>query len=78
MTIQEILAFVRALPPRERLHVVERIMHEVAEAEGAASPVQPTAVWGDASDEEFETFLATVSSARNSDTLREGNGSRAR
>jgi hypothetical protein len=77
VTIQEILAFVRALPPQERLRVVERIVHEVAEAENAASPAPP-AVWGDASDEEFEAFLAAVSSARSADTLRDGDGPRGR
>ncbi len=75
MTIQEILAFVRSLPPRERLRVVERIMHEVAEADSPASPASPaqaTAPWADASDDEFEAFLATVASARDGDTLRAG------
>ncbi len=72
MTIQEILAFVRSLPPRERLRVVERIMHEVAEADSPASPAQATAPWADASDDEFEAFLATVASARDGDTLRAG------
>jgi hypothetical protein len=77
VTIQEILAFVRALPPRERLRVIEQIVHEVAEAESAASPA-PAAVWGDASDEEFETFLAAVASARTTDTLRDSDGPSAR
>ncbi len=55
-----------------RLRVVERIMHAVAEADSPASPAQATAPWPDASDDEFEAFLATVASARDGDTLRAG------
>ncbi len=78
MTVQEILAFVRALPRGERLRVVERIVHEVAEEEASSAPLQQTAIWGDATDEEFETFTAAVSSARGSDILRGDDGPRAR
>ena len=78
MTIQEILAFVRALPPGERQRVVERIAQEASAASNGPTPEQSPAVWSDASDEEFETFLAAVSAARATDTLRDGDGPRAR
>jgi len=78
MSIAEILAFIRSLPRRERLRVVERIVHEAAEADTVEPPAAPPAIWRDATDEEFGDFLAAVQSARSSEALRAGDGSRGR
>ena len=72
MTAEEILAHVRALSPRERLELVERVVHEVvAEQAGATSDatleVEP---WVDVTDEEHDAFLAAVRDARRTQPLR--------
>jgi hypothetical protein len=67
MTADEILEHVRALPPRERLKLVERVMHEVAEQTPATPPVAAQgsdAIWADVGDAEFEAFMQSIRSAR--------------
>lgn len=71
LTADEILEHVRALPPRERLKLVERVVHEVVEA---ASPPglmtdQPP-LWADVPDDEFEAFQETLARNRREQPLR--------
>lgn len=65
LTAEEILIHVRALPERERLRLVERVVHEVVEQ----TPAPPRAdfsdaIWADVSDEEFGAFEAALRDAR--------------
>jgi hypothetical protein len=67
MTADEILEHVRALPPRERLKLVERVVHEVAEQTPAPPSVAASgsdAIWADVDDAEYEAFMQSIRSAR--------------
>lgn len=73
MTADEILEHVRALPYRERLKLVERVVHEAAEpqAEPAKLTEKPP-IWADLSDEEFEAFQASLVAWRRGLPMRGG------
>lgn len=47
----ELLRAIRALPPRERLRLVEDVMHELRGEDDAASPAEPPSVVGMFADE---------------------------
>ena len=67
MTAEEILEHVRALPERERLRLVERVVHEVLEETPAApmpAGARTDAIWADVSDEEFEAFMKSIRDSR--------------
>jgi len=49
MTIDEIHATIRELPPRERLRLVERILHDVIES--FPSDAEPSSIIGMMADE---------------------------
>jgi hypothetical protein len=71
VTAEEILELVRQLPPRERLKVVERVVHEVVEADTkAALLTEKPPIYQDLSDEEFEDFLETIQRNRREQPLR--------
>jgi hypothetical protein len=71
LTADEILEHVRALPPRERLKLVERVVHEAAEAaERPALLTDGPPLWEDVSDEEFEKFQENLRKNRREDVLR--------
>jgi hypothetical protein len=57
LTAEEILEHVWALPPRERLKLVERVVHEVVEGASADSVADDDAPWADMTDEEYESFI---------------------
>lgn len=60
-TAEDILKQVRALPERERLRLVERIVHEMAErTPTAATRMTPLDIWGDVDDDEFESFMESI------------------
>jgi hypothetical protein len=67
-TAEEILEQVRALPERERLRLVERIVHDVVEqsASGAASGELgiDDSPWPDMTDDEYEGFQRAMKEAR--------------
>jgi len=65
MTADDIMEQIRALPERERLRLVERVVHEVVEQQ----PVTPTvartdALWADVSDDEYAAFEAALREVR--------------
>jgi hypothetical protein len=65
MTADDIMEQIRALPERERLRLVERVVHEVVEQKPAAPTVAHTdALWADVSDEEYAEFEAALREAR--------------
>lgn len=69
LTKEEILEQVRALPTRERLEIVERVVHEVAQATSAA-PSEVDAPWADMDDQEFQDFLDDIERTRREQPLR--------
>jgi hypothetical protein len=73
----DILHQLRALPPAERLRVVEQVVREVA-AEVTPRPGATTSIWTDESDAEFEAFRTTVQRLRSSDTWRTGDDPNSR
>lgn len=71
LTAEDVLAHFRSLPQHERLKLVERVVHEAAEA--AAQPARVTdgpPLWEDLSDEEFAEFQETLRKNRRDDVLR--------
>jgi hypothetical protein len=71
MTADDILEHIRALPERERLRLVERVVHEVVEQKSspgsdAASPPseRSNGHWADVSDEEFDAFMKAIRASR--------------
>jgi hypothetical protein len=80
LTPDEILAELRALPPAERLRVVERVVHEVAEeVTPEAPPVEVSdAIWADESDSDFEEFQNAVRQMRAVDMWRADDGKKPR
>jgi len=75
---EQILEQLRALPPAERLRVVEQVVHEVAAEVGPqqVSPVE--SIWSDESDADFEAFRARVQHLRSTDVWRTGDDPNAR
>lgn len=76
LTADQILAELRALPPAERLRVVERVVHEVA-AEVTPEPPRleaSHAIWADEGDTDFERFQRAVQELRATDVWRADNG----
>jgi len=73
MTADEILEHVRALPYRERLKLVERVVHEAVEpqAEPAKLTDKPPLL-ADLSDEEFDAFQASLAERRRTLPMRAG------
>ncbi len=71
MTADDILEHIRALPERERLRLVERLVHEVVEQRSSAQ-AEPTRAqpdhahghWADVSDQEFEAFMEGIRRSR--------------
>jgi hypothetical protein len=74
---EDILHQLRALPPAERLRVVEQVVREVA-AEVTPQPGVTTSIWADESDAEFEAFHTAVHRLRSSDTWRTGDDPNSR
>ena len=69
VTIPEILEQLRALPTRDRLRIVEQVVHEVAEAAALAqtprTPGTPLeGLWSDVDDAEYEEFQRTLAELR--------------
>lgn len=73
MTAEDILEQVRALPTKERLRLVERIVREVAEetpapdamaAAGEATAKHPDAIWADVPDDEWDAFTKRLQGFR--------------
>ena len=57
LSAEQILEELRALPPAERLRVVEQVVHEVAREVKLAPPVVHTRlIWADETDAEFDAF----------------------
>lgn len=67
MTADDIMEQVRALPERERLRIVERIVHEVVEQKPSRPAKAPLA---DMTDEEFQQFQDGIQHARATQPLR--------
>jgi DNA-binding TFAR19-related protein (PDSD5 family) len=71
LTAEEVLDHLRALPPRERLKLVEQVKQETTEAER-----QPTGlsnkppILDDLTDEEFADFLETIARNRREQPMR--------
>jgi hypothetical protein len=70
VTAEQLLDQIRALPPAERLYVVERVVHEMAAEVSPALPPTVAAIWADESDQEFEAFQASVQRLRAKDVWR--------
>jgi hypothetical protein len=60
----DIMEQVRALPERERLRLVERIVHEVVEQKLAAPAQAAGSGWADVSDDEFDAFMKGIRTSR--------------
>jgi len=73
-TAEKILEQIRALTPAERLHVVERIVHEMADEVTPQPVATASSIWSDESDADFETFQSSVQRLRASDVWRTSNG----
>ena len=80
LSAEQILKEIRALPPDERLRVVEQVVHEVAQEVTPTTPVASLAeaIWGDETDTDFEAFQRVVRELRATDVWRadDGQGSR--
>lgn len=76
LSAQQILEELRALPPAERLRVVEQVVHDVArEVTPAPLAVGHTdAIWANEPDAEFEVFQSVVQELRAADVWRAGDG----
>jgi len=70
---EEILEQIRSLTPAERLHVIERVIHEMANEGTPQQPSTVSAIWADESDADFETFQSSVQQLRIADRLRASN-----
>ncbi len=72
MTADEILEHVRALPYRERLKLVERVVHEAAEAADASGIEEDDAPWSDMTDDEYKSLMQDIERMRREQPLRTG------
>ena len=67
---EHILEQIRALAPAERLQVVERVIHEMAD-EVTPQPVAATSsIWSDEPEADFEAFQSSVQQLRANDVWR--------
>ena len=65
LTAEQILEHVLALPPRERLQLVERVVHETVEDTAAAtSATDDDGPFAAMNDEEFSAFLSDIQKTR--------------
>jgi len=67
---EQVLEQIRALTPAERLHVVERVIHEMASEVTPQPSAAATSIWADESDADFETFQSSVQQLRANDLWR--------
>jgi hypothetical protein len=76
LSAEQILEELRALPPAERLRVVEQVVHEVAQEVTPAPPIvqRTDAIWANEPDAEFEAFQSVVRKLRAIDVWRTGDG----
>jgi hypothetical protein len=75
---EKILEQLRALPPAERLRVVEQVVHEVA-AEVGPQVVGPAEfIWSDETEADFDAFVARLQQLRSTDVWRTGDDPHAR
>ncbi len=71
LTAEDVLAHFRSLPQRERLKLVERVVHEAAEAaDRPALVTEGPPLWEDVPDEEFAEFQENLRKNRRGDVLR--------
>ncbi len=70
MSADDILEQIRALPERERLRIVERVVHEVVEQKQLApapshhGDTPSYAIWADVSDDDFDAFEKVIRTGR--------------
>jgi|GEM_PF-1713811 len=67
-TAEQILEQIRALSPAERLHVVERVIHEMADEVTPQPAATTSSIWSDESDANFGAFQSSVKQLRTNDT----------
>jgi hypothetical protein len=67
---EQVLEQIRALTPAERLHVVERVIHEMADEVTPQPAATTSSIWSDESDADFETFQSSVQQLRTNDRWR--------
>jgi hypothetical protein len=72
MTADEILEHVRALPYRERLKLVERVVHEAVETADASGVEEDDAPWSDMTDDEYKSLMQDIERTRREQPLRAG------
>jgi len=71
LTAEDVLAHFRSLPPRERLKLVERVVHEAADAERQPAKLSlKEPILDDLSDEEFADFLESIQQMRRDQPMR--------
>ncbi len=68
-TAEKILEQIRALTPAERLQVVERVIHEMADEVTPQPAATTSSIWSDESDADFGAFQSSVQQQRTNDTL---------
>jgi hypothetical protein len=68
-TAEQILEQIRELTPAERLHVVERVIHEMADEVTPQPAATTSSIWSDESDADFKAFQSSVQQQRTTDTL---------
>jgi hypothetical protein len=67
---EQILEQLRALTPAERLHVVERVIHEMADEVTPQPATATSPIWCDESDADFDAFQQSVQQLRMADHWR--------
>lgn len=67
---EQVLEQIRALTPAERLHVVERVIHEMASEVTPQPSATASPIWADESDAEFDAFQSSVQQLRANDAWR--------
>ncbi len=67
---EQILEQIRALTPTERLQVVERVIHEMADEVTPQPAATTSSIWSDESDADFEAFESSVRQLRTNDRWR--------
>ena len=70
LAAEQVLEQIRALSPAERLHVVERVIHEMASEVTAQPGATATSIWADESDADFDAFQSSVQQLRTNDVWR--------
>jgi hypothetical protein len=76
LSAEQILKELRALPPAERLRVVEQVVHEVAQEVTPTPPLaeRADAIWANEADADFEAFQNIVQELRAADVWRASDG----